>query len=201
MYEKLFAQAVLPAPVQVFGRELKTYSLGHELWFERQDLLPVTALNVSTAAFLCLQNASEISGMNHDFLIRLKLKIWNRHIRKFNLFNEFKKFEAYRTAGSLELPCQSPAQSFDATPSRFLGSPFLIRLEQFLVLHFRLTESQAWDYPFGLAKMHYATWMEDARRMEVKNESDLKVDIERAKWMAEHPDDGIEILEKEAENA
>jgi hypothetical protein len=68
-------------------------------------------------------------------------------------------------------------------------------------LHFRLTEGQAWDYPFGLAKMHYATWMEDARRMEVKNESDLKVDVERAKWMAEHPDDGIEILEKEVADA
>jgi len=57
VYEKLFAQAVLPAPVQVFGRELKTYSLGHELWFERQDLLPVTALNVSTAAFPAMSMA------------------------------------------------------------------------------------------------------------------------------------------------
>jgi len=77
----------------------------------------------------------------------------------------------------------------------------LIRVHQFLVLNFRLTESQAWDYPFGLAKMHNAAWMEDNRRMEIKNAQDLKVDAERAKWMADHPDDGIEIIGKEEADA
>jgi hypothetical protein len=210
VYEKIFSQAVLPEPVQILGLAMRPYSLGHELWLIRQDnplsLLDASSTSVTAPKFLeavliCSQTFDEISGMNRDWLIGLKLKLWNRRVKRFNIFDELEKFKKYQAAGSLEFPCQLPSQSADSGPSRYLGAPMLIRVHQFLVLNFRLTESQAWDYPFGLAKMHNAAWMEDNRRMEIKNAQDLKVDAERAKWMADHPDDGIEIIGKEEADA
>ncbi len=209
MYEDILSQAVLPAPVQVLGLALKPYSLGHELWLIRQDnplailfgnSKPIPAASLLEAALICEHTFDENREMNSSLWETFKIPHWaKRAAKKFNAFSELEKFQKYRDECLVEFPCQSPAKSSDSAPSRYLGAPFLIRVHSFLVSQFHLTSSQAWDEPFGFAKMRYAAWMEDNRRMEIKNESDLAVDAEREKWMKEHPDDGIEILSKEDE--
>jgi hypothetical protein len=199
VYEKLLAQAVLPAPVQVCGIALRPYSLGHELWLIRRDNplalfsfsaeVQILGKHLLEAVLFCSQPFGEITDK----------EIPDKEI---DLPAEFKTFREYQLAGSLELPCQLPASRPDDQPSRYLGAPFLLRLHLFLVKEMNLTDEAAWNHPLGFAKMRYAAWMEENQRMEIKNEQDMQVDADRAKWMAEHPGDGIEILEtKEASDA
>lgn len=211
MYEKLLAQAVLPAPVQVLGLAMRPYSVGHELWLIRQDNPlatfsagrgTVTAAHLFEAALICEHTQEQNLRLNSSLYELYKIKRWSKRAAvKFNAFTELKKFQAYRDAGSLELPCQLPAQSSDSGPSRFLGAPFLLRLHLFLTTQCRMNDSEAWDSPFGFAKIRHAAWLEENRRLEIKNEQDVKVDEARAQWEREHPESGLEIISNEGEES
>ena len=195
--------------MQVLGLAMRPYSLGHELWLIRQDnplavlfsdSKPIPAASLLEAALICEHTFDQNRAMNSSLWETFKIKLWAKRAgKKFNAFAELEKFQKYRNECLVEFPCQSPASSSDSAPSRYLGAPFLIRVHSFLVSQFHLTNSQAWDEPFGFSKMRYAAWMEENRRMEIKNEMDLKVDEAREKWMREHENDKPEIVGKEDE--
>ncbi len=102
-------------------------------------------------------------------------------------------FRAYIAEGSLQFkPSDTPrATSSHATP-RLPGAPFPLVLQQWLMTDLRLTESQAWDYPFGLAKMRWAAHWEQQGGLDLYNEHDAEFD----RFIAEQEAKGKAEIEK-----
>lgn len=181
MHEAALAEAALPAPTIILGLTMRQYSLGHELWLIRQGnpLIvgdTVAPEHVREAALICCHSWLGVMAMNKDWLIRLKLKIWRWRIRKVNSMEAAAAFQKYRKLGALEFPISDTIKPSSGSPSRQPGSPFLIRLMQFLVLKMRKSEVEAWDYPLGLAKMQYAAYWESEGALDVYNDHDASFD-------------------------
>lgn len=178
MHEPLLAKAAKPAPMVCLGLLLKPYSLGHELCLIESgnpltefDLCPKRDL--LDAVLTCSQSWQENQCMVFDPLIRLKLWIWKRRCARFSFALELARFIAYRNNGSLELP---PSELPRKESGRQLGSPFLLRLNQWLVLTLRLSEDHAWDYPYGLAKIRWAAYWEEEGGLDIYNQHEAQFD-------------------------
>jgi hypothetical protein len=141
------------------------------------------ALKVSV--LICCQSWEEIGGMKSDRLIGLKLWLWNRRLRKMDWDAEGRAFAAYRKAGALEFPLSDVLRHRSGPAARPPGSPFLLRLHQFLVVRLGLSQVAAWDYPLGLAKMQWASHWEEEGGLELYNHEDAEHDAFVAKCEAE----------------
>lgn len=180
MHEAAFAQAAQPALVSVLGMELRPYSLGHELFLIREcnpiaaGAALVTRAQLAAAVLICCQNVAETQAMNRDPFIGVKLALWRWRTRRRELVSELAAFEAYRVAGSAEFKCNEPRAN--GGKIRYPGAPFLLRVFQFLVIHLRKSEAEAWDYPLGLAKMQWAAYWEGQGGLEIYNRHDAQFD-------------------------
>jgi hypothetical protein len=183
MHEAAFARAALPAPCQVLGMALKPFSLGHEVYLERENRYPKpetrileTPLSLIKAVLICCQSWEELQGMTSDWLLDLKLWIWKRRLRKTDWPGELRAFEVYRQEGSLEFPLSDIVRPGSGSGPRPPGTPFLLRLHQFLVIRMRMEEVEAWDYPLGLAKMQWAAYWEEEGGLQIYNWQDAEHD-------------------------
>jgi hypothetical protein len=119
--------------------------------------------------------------MRSDHLLGLKLWLWGRRTRKMSIAGELEKFLAYRADGLLEFPISQVARS-DRGNARLPGTPFILRLQQWLMSHFDLSEAAAWDYPVGLAKMRWAAHWEQEGGLDVYNAHEAEADASIAYW-------------------
>lgn len=157
---------------------MRPYSLGHELHLlrEQNPLLSggsgnVARADLAQAVLICSQTFEECRRMSFDWLIPLKLWVWRRRTRKLPIGPHVQAFLEYRQDGVRQFPGSNVTHS-DRAPGRQAGAPFLLRLYQFLVIEFRLTPSEAWDYPLGLAQMQFSTYWEEKGGFEIYNEHD-----------------------------
>jgi hypothetical protein len=178
MHEAAFSQAALPATVRVYGLTLRPYSLAHELWITREQVKINSPEGLLTAVLFCSQSYDQIEAMNRDWILSFKLRLWKWRVRGFDFQEQLAAFMEYQSRGSLEFPDEPPDRKSGRPP----GAPFLLRLHQWLILHFGKSEAQAWDYPFGLAKMRYAAWLESEGALHVKNENDIEFDLGYAEY-------------------
>jgi hypothetical protein len=182
MHEPLLARAALPAPTIVLGLTLRPYSIGHELYLQREvSNQPGKAEEgLIRAALICCQTWNECRAMGSDFFILLKLAIWRRRRKirasKFDFEKELATFARYRLEGSLAFPPSDVLRPDRGAPPRLPGSPFLLRLQQFLMLEFHLSEARAWDYPLGLAQMRYAAFYEEKGGCDIYNQQNADFD-------------------------
>jgi hypothetical protein len=164
MHEAALARAAQPATAIVLGTRLRPYSLGHELLLSTRDLHLSKYEDLETAVLICCHSWREYSAP--DFWAGLKARLWKWRtwqwrvpIMRERLEEEARKLIEYREQGSLEFPLSELAAGGNSTGSRWPGAPFLLRMHQFLMSHVGKTEADAWDYPFGLAKMRwFAFW-------------------------------------------
>lgn len=183
MHEAVLARAALPAPTVVYGLLMRPFSLGHELFLLREGnpLLDaqtpkgVTAVHLAQAALICCQSWDENRGAALDWFRRPKMALWRWLVRRTNIEREIWRFIAYRDEGQLEFRLSDVAKADKATP-RAPGTPFLLRLQQWLMLSLRLQEAEAWDYPAGLAKMRWAAYWEQEQGLDVYNQHDAEFD-------------------------
>lgn len=194
MHEPLLAQAALPAPEIVLGMLLRPYSIGHELFLirERSPLLTSAAASrsaLSRAVLICSTSWEEGRHIPFERFLGLKFWIWRRRTRNLPLNGEIVAFRRYRRAGSLEFPLADTIRP-SGTPPRPPGAPFLLRLQQWLMITLNLSESQAWDYPLGLAKMRWATHWEQEAGLEIYNFHDAEFE----RFVAEQEAGGKESL-------
>ena len=176
----------------MLGLNLRPYSLGHELWLIReQNPLSVAfgaegiqALinGLPAAALFCSQSFDQIGGMNRDWFIGFKLWLWKLRLRKFKLGVELASFIEYRNRGTLMLP-DEPDTTKQGRP---FGAPVLLSLFQFIRRETR-TDAEAWDYPYGLAQMRYAAWLESEGQMKIKNAYEMEHDRSFAEWEKQNP--------------
>lgn len=181
MHEPLLAQAALPAPAVVLGMLLRPYSLGHDLHLIREGN-PLSAGSpfasqdhLVQAVFICCHSWDEMRRAPHDPFIGPKLWLWRRRARKLDFKAELQNFIDYQRDGSLEFKLSDIAHTDRKTP-RAPGAPFLLRLHAFLMTHLRLTESQAWDYPYGLATMRWECHWEQEGGLDIYNAHDAEFD-------------------------
>jgi hypothetical protein len=184
MHELTLARAALPAPTVCLGMLLRPYSLGHELWLIRENnaALRGSPAGLPGAVLICSQTWTELAAMRADWLLPLKLALWKRRTRKLDGAAELEKFLAYRAEGLLELPLSQVTRPDCASAPRLAGAPFILRLQQWLMLTLDLAEPDAWDYPAGLATIRWATAHEEEGRLNVKNAHE----IEFERFVAEH---------------
>lgn len=178
MHELALSRAALPAPVTCLGRELKPYSLGHELWLIRESnaVLRGSVEGLHGAVLICSHTWDELKELRSWRWQSLDLKLWHWRTRKIDPRAELLKFIEYRNNGLLEFAPSEIIRPDRETSGRTLGAPFILRLQQWLMTHFRITESQAWDYPVGLAKMRWATHWEAEGCFEIKNAAEAEFD-------------------------
>jgi hypothetical protein len=204
MHEQILARAALPQRAVVAGLLLRPYSLGNELWLirdrnplielsdmlryrpEQKDAIAdlrklITEPDLVAAALICCQTWSESRGMATDWLLGLKLAILRHRLhgwvfrRPFKLQNEIDRFLEYRGEGVAEFRL-SGVETPGEKKSRCPGAPWLLRVQQWLVQHYGLTESEAWDYPIGLAVLRWQTYWEEQGGIEIYNYADAEFD-------------------------
>lgn len=185
MHEAAFARAALPATTQVLGMVLRPYSIGHDLFIQREALESPTNANLIQSVLICCHGWTEARRLSGDWLLGLKLRIWGRRLRKVDWPREREKFEQYRIEGCLEFRLSEIIRPGRAPRSRPPGAPFLLRLHQFLVTRLHKTEAEAWDYPLGLAKMQWAAYWEEEGGLQIYNWEDAEHDAFVAKMEAE----------------
>lgn len=198
MHEAALAQAAVPAPAVVLEMLLRPLSLGHVLLLS--DLrLDASGEALPTAVLICCQTWQENLSTRQDRFINFKLWLWRRRIARAartipNYYtNELSKLQRYIEAGSLEFPASDVFKPDRGPAPRLPGTPFVLRLQQWLITHLRLSETEAWDYPFGLSKMRWAAHWEQEGGLDIYNSHDEQFD----RFVAEQEAKG-EALNREA---
>ncbi len=185
MHEQTLAKAAAPAPTVVLGLLLKPYSLGHDvrltgLGNPLSDSDKATPRQLSAAVMICSQTWRECERMPWDPLIRLKLWLWRRRARGLDFKTELARFIRYRNEGSLEFPGSGVSRNNSSGDCRVAGTPLVLRIQQFLMLHFNLKEHEAWDYPAGLAKCRCGCYWEENGDWQVYSEVEHSLDQYKA---------------------
>lgn len=190
MHEGILYRAACPAPAVVMGLLLRPYSLGHDLRLTGlgnplHNSDTATPRQLSEAVLVCSQGWRETERMPWDFLLRLKLALWRQRCRGLNASAELADFIRYRNEGSLEFPPSGVIDPGRPGGTKVAGAPFVLRLHHFLVMHLRLTEEQAWDYPLGLAKCRWGCYWEEYGDAALYNEMEASADAYARKMDAE----------------
>lgn len=179
MHEPLLARAALPAPVRILGLVLRPYSVGHELFLIREtsEHAAPGIGELCRAVWICAHTWDENRLAYTDPLARFKLWVWRKRLPKYACFPEaLSAFVRYRINGSLEFPPSEVLRTDRPGSDHLIGSPFLLRLQQFLMLELGFSESQAWDYPYGLAKCRWAAWCEEQGHLDIYNAQEEEFD-------------------------
>ena len=194
MHEAALSHAALPTRVVICELLMRPFSIGHLLWLYREDLFDaaitgaMSPRQLSSAALICSQTWEESASIDTGWLVPIKIKIWNWRVRRAAVaqlkqapaapyyFCELSKFANYLSSGSMDFP-ESEIPREAITPSRSPGRPFLLSLQQWLMVEFRMTESQSWNYPFGLAKMRWAAHWEAQGGIDIKNKREVEWDL------------------------
>jgi hypothetical protein len=188
MHEPLLANAALAADTRLCGFYLKPYSLGHELFLIRENSPflfggPIGPADIFRALIIC---TGEWKGLRHaqdSYLYLPKLWLIKRAVQKANLEvpenlnRAIEAFAKHRQDGCSEFPISDTLRpERQNSTGRDPGTPFILTLQQFLMLKFRLTEEEAWNYPVGLAKMRWQAFWEQEGGLDIANWFDAHID-------------------------
>lgn len=193
MHEAALAKAAVTAPIRLLGLKLRPYSLWHELLLTNAEgeirdtetvSLPQREKEIATkfeallrAVLICSQSWKEYARMDSDPFIGFKLWVWKKRLERMSIDPDkaIEVFAKYRAEGSLEFPLSEEVK-VGKKPGRSAGAPFLLRLNQFLQTKMGKTEAEAWDYPFGLAKMRMEAFYENEGAIDIYNSADKEFD-------------------------
>lgn len=179
MHEAAFAQAAWPRKAVILKLPLKDFSNVHALWLERLKNPLLTGENVERrhvieAVMICCHTYEELLALDYDPLLRIKSKIWGWRIRNEDFALAAAELRNYIAEGSTEPIIDDVLRAGES--QRSPGSPFILRLIQFLILKLGKTESEAMNYKCGLAKWHYCGYWESEGSLRVKNEGEMEFD-------------------------
>ena len=170
----LLRRAANPAPFKVLGLALKPFSLGHALLTAGQEAEPELPLQAAlpAAVWLCANSWAENRSLRLSPLTNLKLNLWRlrRRFVRYDYLAQAAAFRRYVLEGSLEFPTSEISDSTLPTGGRPPGAAFLLLLHDFLLERdYVRTDTQAWDHPFGYAKMRWQTYWEDQGTLRIRN--------------------------------
>ena len=185
MHELLLSQAALAASPKICGRYLRPFSLGHLLYLIRENspfVFVGTPLpqDVFEAVWICSSTWDLLAKAQDSVTYLPQLWFLKRAVKKSDHETNVKALEDYFENGKLLFPPSDTVRPETQSSGRELGSPFVLRLQQFLMMQLGKSESEAWDYPFGLATMRWQTYWEQKGCFDVYNEYDAACDPELA---------------------
>jgi hypothetical protein len=166
---------------------------------------PSPISQLPAAVLICCQTWEENLAQRRDWLLPIKLWLWRRRVAKESKpqntlttqkketdplpripriprfenpywEQELAKFRGYLLEGALEFPLSDIPRPDGVSATRFPGTPFVLRLQQWLMTALKLSEAAAWDYPFGLAKMRWAAHWEEEGGLDIYGERDAQHD-------------------------
>jgi hypothetical protein len=186
LHDAQFARAAAPNPVTILGLPMRPYSIGHEIFLirrqnpflalqlEPENIKPPTASHLIEAILICAHSWHELNSSSPPFFT-LKTRLWrSTWLNKTHdqTLAAIPQFIAYRNAGSTQPPTAPPLLEPGQSKPREPGSPFLLRLIQFLIFRLRMTEQDAMDYPLGLAIWHACAFAEAQDEIRIENKND-----------------------------
>lgn len=165
--DALYFEALFPAQAISLGLPLEPFSIGHYAILHREKSPFVTGAFVDyedlfKAVWICADRATR-----QQRLTWLKQWAWLRRAEKMNWEKELAAFRVYFTAGTKE-PLVRPLGN-----GRIPGTPWLMRLKNFLVQQRSKTESDALDFPYALAVWEYLSYCEGEGGCEIRNREEI----------------------------
>ncbi len=154
---------------------------------ENNSTLRGSVEGLAVAVLICSRSWNELLTIDSQRWLGLDMKLWQWRLSRarYDRETELAKFLDYRDRGLLEFPISDLIRAdLGTTSTRHPGSPFILRLQQWLMTEFRLTEAQAWDYPVGLAKMRWACHWEQEGGLNIQNAAESEFDIKIAEHLA-----------------
>ena len=165
--EKFLAIA-LPEPTTLLGKQLLPLSIGHLLWLERFDCLPVNdADKLVLATIICSQKFEDILPTFQDPWLEWRVRLWRWRLgepdwqAKYEIWNEY--FMHHTTGPSVITKGESRA-------SNDSGTPFYQHLKVTLQSKLNYAPSEAINCPFGQALFDYYTLHEIEGNVDVCDE-------------------------------
>lgn len=211
MHEDALAIAAVPTPAVVLGLLMRPFSVGHVVCLIREGILSdceartLTSRGLATAALICSQSWEEYRESQGDWTLSLKLWLWRKRVAIAErihsripgaapyFLEQSDLLYRYIEAGSIGFPFSDSPRADSDTKVRMFGSPFLIRLHNWLTVELGMSYSEAWDHPYGLAKMRWSAHWEQEGALSIKNEADESFD----RYIAEQEAAGKKALEKD----
>lgn len=199
MHEAALSRAAIPTPAVALEMLLRPLSLWHMVSLIRGGLIEpigsgqISAIQLTECVLICCRTHQESVDIKPDILAPLKMWAWKKRVARAArghaklklpgtyIETQSARFADYMREGSIELPISSIPRTDSGSRSRLSGCPFVLILQQWLMVTFGMTESQAWDYPLALAKMRWACHWEQAGALDIAGELDVAMDaaIER----------------------
>jgi hypothetical protein len=205
MNEAAFARAALPAATRILGFALRPYSLGHELILMRSGNLAIQhradpeamMAALPEAVAICSRDWNGYLNRGRERWLRLKFLRLDAAVRTYDLLEELAKFREYLQASTIGLRVNSSASSHGA-PSRYLGTPRLLLLHQFVLslpaVEWQVYGDNPWDYPYALAQMRHDAVHELAGDLEVENEIEREAREAAEEWERDHPESTLKLM-------
>jgi hypothetical protein len=168
-----YSLAVMPEPVTVLRLPLRPLSIGHRFLLHRIQspfLDPEkepTEEDLLRAVLLCADTFEIGEKIDCDRFLRFKVWLWKKRLKCVDLEVELVRFKNYLIMGSLG-PRIKPSEN-----GRALGSPWLLRLKNFVQFKLKKSESEAWNYPYGRAQFEWATHWEEEGGLKIYNQDEL----------------------------
>ena len=177
MHKPLLRRAANPAPYRILGLVMRPFSLGHAMLISGDESIKTSMpVALASAAWICSNTWAKNRGTRTDRLASLKMSIWKWRCRKADFPKELAAFQRYVKAGSLEFPISDIYWPGRFEGSRNSGAPLIIRIHDFLCEHFNYTDEEAWDHPFGYAKMRWATHREAEGCLDIQTQGESEFD-------------------------
>jgi len=147
------------------------------------------------AADCCSQTWADYHG-NYNALerwrINRKWSQWRTAIMGADYPAAIEAWRNYRMAGSASFPQEempSPDGNF-----RYFGQPELASILNFLTITCGLMETQAFDYPLGMARMRRLAWLESEGGGRIQNAIEKEIARRRDEYFKAHPEPEFELL-------
>ena len=199
MHEKTFADAFHVPACSVFGVRLRNYAIGHELAMQR-DGNPVATYTPQafTELALAAQKASLAQAVEVCAYRTPRCKwLWALRASRMPFGAELDKFQAYRLAGSLDMPTVKQPRT-SGVPFHYYGAPELARLLNYVTEHHQVMiqthfEGSPLNFPLGLARILWLTDAETRGEIWVENFQDVEHKRRVEEHRKAHPESGIAV--------
>ncbi len=181
---------LLPPPTVLLGQKLNRLSIGHILWLERLECLPIKDPDsLITATLVCSHNYEEILPLLQSPWLDWKIKLWSWRLGKVDWEEKYEIWEDYwklNTAAPLVIQNKDDA-SLDT------HNPFLIHLRVTLMKDLGYSPSEVMDCPFSQALVDYYTLHEILGAVTIRDREESENTQE---WLEDNREDIMEAYKK-----
>ena len=176
-----FLEAAAPEPFRVLGRNLKPFTIGHQLLLERFESGYAVGSTVSPSwddfifsVWTCSQSYADVLKALASRVTLVRVYLWSKRCGKFDVREAQQFFNQYLEANTSE-----PMYFYDDTKAGdALGIPWGLYLKQMVQEKLHLNEAEAVNYPYRQASLLYLRQL--AERGMIKFGTDHDIALQEA---------------------